>query len=66
MDWLRENWFWLLVTALFLLAHMGHGGHGGHGRREREDRRRGGERLPSDVDTPLDADTRRAPHGLRH
>lgn len=36
MEWLRENWFWLAVTALFVWMHLkmhgghGHGGHGGH------------------------------------
>ena len=66
MDWLRENWFWLLVSLLFVLAHLGHGGHGGHGRREGDDRRRDGERLPRDADTTLDAAPRRAPRGHRH
>ena len=66
MDWLRENWFWLLVSLLFVLAHMGHGGHGGHGRREEDDRRRGGERSPNEADDVLDADARRAPRGHRH
>ena len=70
MDWLRENWFWLLVSLLFVLAHMGHGGHGGHGRRDGDDRRRGGERLPNAADTEaddvLDADARRPPRGHRH
>lgn len=39
MDWLRENWFWVVVIAVFFWMHMkmhaghGHGGHGhgGHG-----------------------------------
>ena len=35
MDWLRENWFWIVVGILFIWAHTkmhgGHGGHGGHG-----------------------------------
>jgi len=36
MDWLRENWFFLLVIVLFAVIHMGHGhgGHAGHARRE--------------------------------
>lgn len=34
MDWLRENWFWLVVVVLFLWMHgKMHGGHGGHGGR---------------------------------
>lgn len=31
MEWLQENWFWLLVILLFVGMHLGHGGHGGHG-----------------------------------
>jgi hypothetical protein len=35
MDWLAENWVWLLVGAAFIAMHMfGHGGHGGHGRHD--------------------------------
>ena len=66
MEWLRENWFWLVVTILFLFAHMGHGGHRGHGRRDGDDRGRGGDRPPSDADDVPDADARRAPRGHRH
>ena len=33
MEWLAENWFWVLVLILFVVMHMfGHGGHGGHGK----------------------------------
>lgn len=31
MDWIRENWFWLVVGAFFFWMHTMHGGHGGHG-----------------------------------
>lgn len=32
MDWLVQNWVWLLVFAAFIGMHLfGHGGHGGHG-----------------------------------
>ncbi len=32
MDWLAENWFWVLIGIVFIGMHMfGHGGHGGHG-----------------------------------
>lgn len=32
MDWLRDNWFWLAVGALFIWMHIGrHGSHSGHG-----------------------------------
>ncbi len=33
MDWLRENWFWVIVFGGFMWMHMGGHGHGGHGRR---------------------------------
>ena len=40
MDWLAENWFWVLVFVLFIVMHMfGHGGHGKHaGHKEHNDR----------------------------
>jgi len=32
MEWLTENWFWVLIGILFVAMHMfGHGGHGGGG-----------------------------------
>ena len=31
MNWLSQNWFWLLMGTLFVFMHLGHGGHGGHG-----------------------------------
>jgi len=32
MDWLSQNWIWLLFFAGFIAMHLfGHGGHGGHG-----------------------------------
>lgn len=32
MMWLAENWFWIVVFALFLWVHLKmHGGHGHHG-----------------------------------
>jgi hypothetical protein len=32
MEWLTENWFWLLIGILFVGMHLfGHGGHGGGG-----------------------------------
>lgn len=31
MDWLRENWLWIVLVALFFWMHVKmHGGHGGH------------------------------------
>ncbi len=29
MEWLAQNWFWVLVMILFVAMHLGHGGHGG-------------------------------------
>lgn len=32
MAWLKDNWFWVLVSIAFVAMHVfGHGGHGGHG-----------------------------------
>lgn len=31
MQWLSQNWFWLLFGLAFVGMHFGHGGHGGHG-----------------------------------
>ncbi len=32
MEWLSQNWVWMLFFAGFVAMHMfGHGGHGGHG-----------------------------------
>ncbi len=32
MEWLAENWFWVVVGIGFIAMHLfGHGGHGGHG-----------------------------------
>jgi hypothetical protein len=32
MNWMVENWPWLLIGAAFVGLHLvGHGGHGGHG-----------------------------------
>lgn len=32
MDWLSQNWVWVLFFVGMVAMHMfGHGGHGGHG-----------------------------------
>jgi len=32
MDWLTENWLWILIGVAFIGMHFfGHGGHGGGG-----------------------------------
>ncbi|MDZ4140814.1 MAG: DUF2933 domain-containing protein [Sideroxydans sp.] len=45
MDWLVQNWVWVLVFAAFIGMHMfGHGGHGGHSGHSGEENKR-----PTDV-----------------
>jgi hypothetical protein len=35
MEWLAENWFWVLIGVVFIVMHLfGHGGHGRHGGHE--------------------------------
>ena len=42
MEWLRENWFSVLIFILFIAMHMfGHGMHGGHGGHDEEDEHKG-------------------------
>lgn len=38
MEWLSQNWIWVIVAVLFVAMHLfGHGGHGRpHGRRPGE------------------------------
>ena len=32
MDWLAQNWIWVLFGIAFVAMHLfGHGGHGGYG-----------------------------------
>lgn len=32
MEWLPQNWFWVLIAVVFVGMHLlGHGSHGGHG-----------------------------------
>ena len=42
MDWLAQNWFWVVI-ALFAGMHFVGGGHGAHGGREGAGRRPIGE-----------------------
>jgi hypothetical protein len=38
MEWLSENWVFLLVLVGMVAMHLfGHGGHGGHGGQRRDD-----------------------------
>jgi len=35
MEWLAENWLWVVIGIAFVAMHLfGHGGHGGHGGHE--------------------------------
>lgn len=40
-EWVRENWFFILILAIFIGMHLFGGGcgpgHGGHGRRDEKD-----------------------------
>lgn len=44
MEWLSENWVFLLALVGMIVMHVfGHGGHGGHGRhggQRRDDERK--------------------------
>jgi len=32
MEWIAQNWVWIVVAVAFVGLHLfGHGGHGGHG-----------------------------------
>ncbi len=49
MEWLAENWFWVVVFVAFFAIHLfGHGGHGGggcgHGGHGRSDQDEGGDK----------------------
>ena len=38
MEWLSENWVFLLIVVGMVAMHLfGHGGHGGHGGQRRDD-----------------------------
>lgn len=59
MEWLSQNWVWVVLiagfVAMYLLGHGGHGGHGGCGGRH-ADRKPDGE----------DAEMRRPDEPLGH
>lgn len=61
MDWLAQNWIWILVALLFVSMHFGHGGHGGgcggsHGRH----------RPRRDGNRDADAASKNQPQGHQH
>ena len=42
MEWLSNNWFWVIIFILFIAMHLfghGHGSHGGHDRGSHDDRK---------------------------
>ncbi len=42
MEWIRENWIFLLFFILFIAMHLfGHGMHRGHGGHGEEDEHKG-------------------------
>ncbi|WP_183197549.1 DUF2933 domain-containing protein [Brevundimonas mediterranea] len=57
MNWVVDNWPWLLFGAAFIGLHLvGHGGHGGHGGR-------GSRRAEEDSDGGVSReDDRKPPH----
>lgn len=59
MEWLAENWFWVLVGILFIVMHIfGHGSHGGHA---------GGHRSSDTKDkSDRESGSRDQPPGHRH
>ncbi len=42
MEWLSQNWFFVLILAVFVGMHLfGHGGCGGHGGHGKDDSKSG-------------------------
>ncbi|GBE37078.1 hypothetical protein BMS3Bbin07_01237 [bacterium BMS3Bbin07] len=46
MEWVRVNWFWIILFAVFIGIHLfghggAHGGHGGHGGKKEGDEHKG-------------------------
>lgn len=51
MEWLVQNWFWVVIGVLFVGMHLfGHGGHGrdgcGHGSHDASDKSGNGDAGP--------------------
>ncbi|MGE3703211.1 MAG: DUF2933 domain-containing protein [Hyphomicrobiaceae bacterium] len=42
MDWLSQNWVWVLIGIAFVALHLFGHGHGGHGGHRQHDARRAG------------------------
>lgn len=51
MEWLLQNWVWVLFFAGMVAMHMfGHGGHGGHGGHSDGDRSGDNDSVPAGKD----------------
>lgn len=62
MQWLAENWIWVVVIAAFIGMHLfGHGGHGGHGSGGC-----GGGNRPKDKDRDAESEGPKTASGHRH
>ena len=51
MEWLSQNWIWVLFFVGMIAMHLfGHGGHGGHGSNHNESMpvSKDGEQTPSE------------------
>lgn len=65
MDWLAQNWIWVVVLVLFFAVHLfGHGGHGGHGGHRGHGGDTDATRRPADKDKDEQDKTR--PQGHHH
>jgi len=67
MDWLAQNWFWVVVLVLFFAVHLfGHGGHGGHGGHRGHGGDTDATRGPADKDKDKDEQDKTRPQGHQH
>lgn len=67
MDWLVQNWFWVVVLVLFFAVHLfGHGGHGGHGGHRGHGGDTDATRGPADKDKDKDKQDKTRPQGHQH
>ena len=61
MDWLAQNWIWVLFSIAFVAMHLfGHGGHGGHGGHAGHGSHSTDRREATDVHDPVAAGARPA------
>ena len=63
MQWLRENWFWVIVAVLFAWMHAGmHRGHGHGGHQPRAPDREPRPREPSTTEGAPERERDGGPH----